>query len=115
MARKGSAPTWSWSLTLVAAGQGIAILPMMCALNLRHDEVRIVRMQPDSYRCELTVAWQKDSPAAVLRGFTELVRETQKEIEVTAMAELAKIAHITAAPAAIPTVAGTGRAVRIPV
>jgi DNA-binding transcriptional LysR family regulator len=80
------------SLTLVSAGEGIAILPMMCALNLRHEEVRIVRLQPDAYRSELTVAWPKDSESSVLTSFIKLVRESQKEIESAAMRELAKIA-----------------------
>lgn len=80
------------SLTLVAAGQGIAILPMMCALNLRHEEVRIVRMQPDSYRSELTAAWPKESHSSVLGGFIDILRESRKSIEATAMSELAKIA-----------------------
>lgn len=81
------------SLTLVSAGQGIAILPMMCALNLRHEEVRIARMQPDVYRSELVVAWHKRSDSPVLWNFIELVRESQKEIEAAAMSELAKITN----------------------
>ena len=79
------------SLTLVSAGQGIAILPMMCALNLRHDEVRIVRMRPDVFRSELTVAWPRDSHSPVLASFITLVRENQKAIEAAALSELAKI------------------------
>lgn len=78
------------SVTLVAAGQGIAILPMMCALNLRHDEIRIVRMQPDVYRAELVVAWPKNSNSSALQGLISLVRSSQKEIETSAMAELAR-------------------------
>lgn len=80
------------SLALVSAGQGVAILPMMCALNLRHEEVRIVRLQPDAYRSELAVAWSRDSGSSVLASFITLVRESQKEKEATAMRELANIA-----------------------
>ena len=79
------------SLTLVSAGQGIAILPMMCALNLRHDEVRIVRVQPDAFRSELAVAWPKNSDSLVLASFIKLVIESQKEIEAAALRELATI------------------------
>jgi len=68
------------TFTLVAGGQGVAIVPM-CTLNLRPEGVRFLRLQPDEYRADLVVAWPKNSQSAVLRPFIALFEQGRKEIE----------------------------------
>lgn len=65
--------------TLVAAGQGIAIVPM-CTLNLRPEGVRFLRLQPDRYRADLVLAWPKASQSTVLPAFVRLIEQERKEI-----------------------------------
>ncbi|ADV84890.1 LysR family transcriptional regulator [Terriglobus saanensis] len=65
--------------TLVAGGQGIAIVPM-CALNLRPEGIRFLRLQPDDYRAELILAWPKNSQVTVVKPFIHLIEQERKEI-----------------------------------
>lgn len=67
------------ALTLVAAEQGISIVPA-CALNLRLDGVRLRRVQPDHVRADLLVAWPKTTPSPALQLFLDLVEEKKNEI-----------------------------------
>jgi DNA-binding transcriptional LysR family regulator len=66
-------------LSLVAAEQGISILPA-CALNLRSEGVRFLRLQPDHLRMELVLAWPKLSTSTVLRSFLDMVEASKNEI-----------------------------------
>jgi DNA-binding transcriptional LysR family regulator len=59
-------------LTLVAAEQGVAIVPA-CVRNLRADGVRFYGLHPNDVRVELVVAWKKDNPSVVLRSFLDLI------------------------------------------
>jgi DNA-binding transcriptional LysR family regulator len=68
------------TFTLVAAGQGVAIVPM-CTLNLRPDGVRFLRLQPDEYRADLVLAWPKNSQSVVLHPFINLIEQGRREIE----------------------------------
>lgn len=68
------------ALMLVAAEQGVAILPS-CALNLRSEGVRFCGLRPDSYRAELVVAWRKASESPALHAFLQLISRSRKEIE----------------------------------
>jgi DNA-binding transcriptional LysR family regulator len=67
------------AFTLVAAGQGVAIVPM-CTLNLRPEGVRFLRLQADRYRADLVLAWPKTSQSTVLHTFVTLIEKEQKEI-----------------------------------
>jgi DNA-binding transcriptional LysR family regulator len=67
------------ALTLVAAGQGVAVLPI-CSLNLRSEGVRFLRLQPDNYRADLVVAWPKTSQSTILDTFVKLVEKERHEI-----------------------------------
>lgn len=58
--------------TLVAAGQGIALVPA-CVMNLRPTGVRFLRLQHDEYKAELVLAWRKDAQAPALQAFVGLV------------------------------------------
>jgi DNA-binding transcriptional LysR family regulator len=67
------------ALTLVAAGQGVAVLPI-CSLSLRSEGVRFLRLQPDSYRADLVVAWPKASQSTILDTFVKLLEKERYEI-----------------------------------
>ena len=67
------------TFTLVAGGQGIAIVPM-CTLNLRPEGVRFLRVQPDEYRADLILACPKNSQATVLKPFINLIEQERKKI-----------------------------------
>jgi DNA-binding transcriptional LysR family regulator len=59
-------------LTLVAAEQGVSIVPA-CVRNLRADGVRFYRLLPDDVRVELVAAWKKDNTTAPVRAFLDLI------------------------------------------
>lgn len=65
--------------TLVAAGQGIALVPA-CVMNLRPVGVRFLRLQHDDYKADLILAWRKDSQSATLQSFVRLVEKECKAI-----------------------------------
>jgi DNA-binding transcriptional LysR family regulator len=67
------------ALTLVAAGQGVAVVPI-CSLNLRSKGVRFLRLQPDNYRADLVIAWPKNSQSTVLHTFVKLIEKERNEI-----------------------------------
>jgi len=65
--------------TLVAAGQGIALVPA-CVMNLQPPGVRFLRLQHDDYMAELVLAWRKDSQPSTLQTFVGLVEKESKVI-----------------------------------
>jgi len=65
--------------TLVAAGQGIALVPA-CVMNLQPPGVRFLRLQHDDYMAELVLAWRKDSQPSTLQTFVGLVEKEGKVI-----------------------------------
>ncbi len=69
-------------LMLVAAEQGVSILPMVCASNSKVEGVRFCRLQPDDYRAELVVAWPKRSESPARDAFLDLIGNRRKEIDL---------------------------------
>jgi DNA-binding transcriptional LysR family regulator len=67
------------ALSLVAAEQGISIVPA-CAINLRFDGVQLLRIQPDHVRADLLIAWPKGPTFTVLQSFLNFVEVSKKEI-----------------------------------
>ena len=65
--------------TLVAAGQGIALVPA-CVMNLRPPGVRFLRLQKDEYTADLVLAWRKDSQPSTLDTFITLLERETKSI-----------------------------------
>ena len=59
-------------LSLVEAEQGVSIVPA-CARNLRSNDVRFYRLQPDDVRIDLVAAWKKANESVVLRAFLGLI------------------------------------------
>lgn len=69
-------------LMLVAAEQGVAILPMVCALNSKVEGVRFCRLQRDDYRAELVIVWPKRSESPARDAFLDLIGNRRKEIDL---------------------------------
>ena len=65
--------------TLVAAGQGISLVPA-CALNLRAEGIRFLRLQADEFRVELVLAWLLNAESTVLQPFVRLIEKERKAI-----------------------------------
>jgi DNA-binding transcriptional LysR family regulator len=65
--------------TLVAAGQGIALVPA-CVMNLCPPGVRFLRLQKDEYTADLVLAWRKDSQSSTLQTFVTLLERETKAI-----------------------------------
>ena len=65
--------------TLVAAGQGIALVPA-CVMNLRPPGVHFLRLLHDDYKADLVLAWRKDSQSSMLQNFTRLMDKECKAI-----------------------------------
>lgn len=79
--------------TLVAAGQGIALVPA-CVMNLRPPGVRFLRLQQDEYKAELVLAWRRDSQPSTLQTFVGLIDKESTAIRKDArqLLELASCA-----------------------
>jgi DNA-binding transcriptional LysR family regulator len=76
---EGEADFMHTLFTLVAAGQGIALIPA-CAMHQRPVGVRFLRLQHDDYRADLVLAWRRDSQPSTLQSFVKLVEKECKAI-----------------------------------
>jgi DNA-binding transcriptional LysR family regulator len=65
--------------TLVAAGQGIALVPA-CVMNLQPPGVRFLRLQHDEYKADLVLAWRKGVQPPTLQAFVGLLEKGGKVI-----------------------------------
>ena len=75
----GEADVMHTLFTLVAAGQGIGLVPA-CVMNQRPEGVRFVRLQQDEYKAKLVLAWRKDSQSSTLESFVRLIERARKDI-----------------------------------
>src|SRR5882672_1720966 len=66
-------------LTLVEAGEGVALVPA-CVSNLRGSGVVLRPVQPDTVRIPLMMVWPEDRESRALRSFLDLVREQAETI-----------------------------------
>ncbi len=67
-------------LTLVAADQGISIVPA-CALSLPSAGIRFLPILLDSIRAQMVVVWQKTSPIKpIVQSFLTLLEQNHVEI-----------------------------------
>ncbi len=67
-------------LTLVAADQGISIVPA-CALSLPSAGIRFLPILPDSIRAQMVVVWRETlSATPIVQSFLNLLEENQAEI-----------------------------------
>ena len=75
----GEADVMHTLFTLVAAGQGIGLVPA-CVLNLRPEGVRFIRLQQVEYKADLVLAWRKDSQSSTLPAFVRLIERARRDI-----------------------------------
>lgn len=61
-------------LSTVEAEEGVAIVSAS-ARNLRADNVRFFRLQPDDVRVDIVATWKKKEPSVPLKMFLELLNE----------------------------------------
>jgi DNA-binding transcriptional LysR family regulator len=61
-------------VSLVSAGMGIALVPQSVS-NLRRPGVEYLPLLQDTPPVETGLAWRRDNPSPVLRGFLELMRK----------------------------------------
>ncbi len=67
---------------LVAAGFGVALLPLLAVAAPGDERVRVIRLRPKMPRRAISVVWHRDrhrSPAA--RAFIDIAREVSAEVE----------------------------------
>ena len=72
-------------ITLVQAGEGIAIVPM-CAHVFDGEGLKRQRLSPDTVRVKLVAAWATASVSVALREFLELLTEESPRIEAATIA-----------------------------
>ena len=66
-------------LTLVAAGEGVTLVPA-CVSNLRGSGVVLRPVEPDTVRIPLVIVWPAGRESPTLGGFLELVRQHAETI-----------------------------------
>src|SRR5262245_29659811 len=67
---------------LVAAGFGVALLPLLAVAAPNDERIRVIRLKPAMPRRPIAVVWHRDrhrSPAA--RAFIEIARGVSSEVE----------------------------------
>lgn len=69
-------------LATVEADEGVAIVSAM-ASNLRADNVRFYRLEPDKVRVDFVAMWPKKEPSIALKSFLELLDEQMPVIRQT--------------------------------
>jgi len=71
------ADSHSSMLALVAAGQGVAVMPLEAAA-LPHPQVMFVALKSPVYYARSTAMWRKDSPTPILSNFLKVLLESRK-------------------------------------
>jgi DNA-binding transcriptional LysR family regulator len=71
--------TWSGVLTLVEAGEGIALVPSGVR-HLRARTLNFSKLVPDTLKLGLTVAWNPRNEGPALHQFLSLLRENRRRI-----------------------------------
>ena len=69
-------------LATVEADEGVAIVSAM-ASNLRAENVRFYRLEPDKVRIDFVAMWPKKEPSIALKSFLELLDEQMPVIRQT--------------------------------
>ena len=74
-----SSATWSGVLTLVEAGEGVALVPSG-AKHVRTPGLVFCEVLPETTYVGLSLAWRAENEGAVVRDFLRLVRENKDRI-----------------------------------
>ncbi len=75
-----SSPTWSGVLTLVEAGEGVAIVPSGVR-HLRTRGLSFSSLDPDRLSLGLSVVWNRNNQGVALEDFLALLRENKSRIQ----------------------------------
>lgn len=63
-------------VSLVAAGMGLALVPQSVS-NLMRPGVEYRALRDATPHVDTGIAWRRDNPSPVLRGFLELLRKNK--------------------------------------
>ena len=74
--------TWSGVLTLVEAGEGVALVPA-AARSLRSRGVAFCPLIPETLSVRISVVWNPRHTGPALEAFLELLRENKERIQRT--------------------------------
>jgi DNA-binding transcriptional LysR family regulator len=74
-----TSPSWPGVLTLVASGEGIALVPAGVH-HLRTPGLAFVELRPRTTHAGLSIAWNPQNEGPVLRDFLRLVRANKDRI-----------------------------------
>ncbi len=78
-----SSPSWPGVLTLVASGEGVALVPAGVH-HLRTPGLAFLELRPGTLHVGVSLAWNPLNEGAVVRGFLNLVRANKDRIRRTA-------------------------------
>jgi DNA-binding transcriptional LysR family regulator len=78
-----SSPSWPGVLTLVASGEGVALVPAGVH-HLRTPGVAFVELRPPTTHVGLSIAWNPQNEGSVVRNFLKLVRANKDRIRRSA-------------------------------
>jgi len=70
---------WQSVLTMVEAGEGIALVPA-CVQHLRSDGVSFRKLNDRKCQVDVLMAWRRNDPDAIRDGFLSLLKKSQPEI-----------------------------------
>jgi DNA-binding transcriptional LysR family regulator len=75
-----TAAVWQSILTLVEAGEGVALVPG-CVQDLRSSGVCFKPLRDRNCEADVVMAWRKNDPDAIRDGFLTLLRRSRSTIE----------------------------------
>lgn len=78
-----TSPSWPGVLTLVASGEGIALVPAGVH-HLRTPGLAFVELRPNTTHVGLSIAWNPQNEGPIVRGFLKLVRANKDRIRKSA-------------------------------
>ena len=75
-----TSPTWAGVLTLVEAGEGVALVPSGVR-HLRTRGLAYSQLEPDRLSLGLSVVWNRRNQGVALGEFLNLLRENKARIQ----------------------------------
>ncbi len=78
-----TSPSWPGVLTLVASGEGIALVPKGVH-HLRTPGLAFVDLKPPTTHVGLSIAWNPQNKSPVLKDFLKLIRANKERIRKSA-------------------------------
>ena len=72
--------SWQSLLTMVEAGEGIALIPQ-CVQYLQANDTVFLRLRENSCHIDALIAWRAEGLTRVQQGFLELIRSKRGEFQ----------------------------------